>query len=30
MFAKEQQKRTNYTVKNVETVAAGNSVALAL
>ena len=26
MFAKEQQKRTNYTVKNVETVAAGKDV----
>ena len=23
MFTKEQQKRTDYTVKNVETVAAG-------
>ena len=26
MLAKEQQKRTNYTVKNVETVAAGKDV----
>ncbi len=26
MLAKERQKRTNYTVKNVETVAAGKDV----
>ena len=26
MFTKEQQERTNYTVKNVETVAAGKDV----
>ena len=26
MFAREQEKRTNYTVKNVETVAAGKDV----
>ena len=26
MFAKEQQKSTNYTVKNVKTVAAGKDV----
>jgi len=26
MFTKERQKRTNYTVKNVETVAAGKDV----
>jgi hypothetical protein len=30
MFTKEQQERTDYTVKNVETVAAGKDVRASL